>query len=532
MRWQTDCGCNGLPKSWCSIPSGRSDTAAVLTTSSASACTGRRHRGATWLSRWRNCSPDEKSRSPRPNRSAAGSAGCGSGPRRGDLFEASRKHPARRCVACHRPGEIAPFALTTYKQAAGWAETIAEVVGDGRMPPWHASPAHGKFRNDAHLADDEKRLIAAWVADGAPEGDPRDCPDCRRMPTVGASPSPTSSWKCRESSTCRPGRLAVPVFRNRSQNGSRCLDPRLASAPRAIRRSSTTIVVFALPPDQTRCQSGRRFPGRLFAGDAAARAAGGNRQGAAGRREAARPGSLHAARDPQTDRSKIGFTFADPTTITKRSTSIAAIDYRLRIPPARPITRVLPSTGSTRTTSSTRSCPTCTCAASRFASRRRTPTAVAKSCSMCRVTSSTGRTFTFWSSPADARGNGHAVRGALRQLGRQPQQPRPEPHRHLRRANQRRDAHRLHGRGTWLSGPERRPAEGGCASRRQVRRDLSPSSARGDQVRSTWPRVSTPIIRPSSSSTAPTTTGCSRPPWSCPRANTSTSTFRRQQIPP
>ena len=61
-----------------------------------------------------------------------------------------------RCVACHRTGEIAPFALTTYKQAAGWAETIAEVVRDGRMPPWHASPEYGKFRNDAHLADERK----------------------------------------------------------------------------------------------------------------------------------------------------------------------------------------------------------------------------------------------------------------------------------------------------------------------------------------------------------------------------------------
>ena len=65
---------------------------------------------------------------------------------------------------------------TTYKQAAGWSETIAEVVRDGRMPPWHASPEYGKFRNDAHLSDDEKRLIAAWVADGAPEGEMRDRP--------------------------------------------------------------------------------------------------------------------------------------------------------------------------------------------------------------------------------------------------------------------------------------------------------------------------------------------------------------------
>jgi mono/diheme cytochrome c family protein len=80
------------------------------------------------------------------------------------------------CVACHRPGEIAPFSLTTYKQAAGWAETIAEVVADGRMPPWHANPDYGEFRNDAHLTAEQKKLIAAWVADGAPEGDVREQP--------------------------------------------------------------------------------------------------------------------------------------------------------------------------------------------------------------------------------------------------------------------------------------------------------------------------------------------------------------------
>ena len=46
-----------------------------------------------------------------------------------------------RCVVCHRPGDIAPFALTSYKEAAGWAETIVEVVRDGRMPPGTPAPS-------------------------------------------------------------------------------------------------------------------------------------------------------------------------------------------------------------------------------------------------------------------------------------------------------------------------------------------------------------------------------------------------------
>src|SRR6478752_5761908 len=35
------------------------------------------------------------------------------------------------CVTCHRPGEIAPFSLTNYRQAAGWSSMIAEVVDEG-----------------------------------------------------------------------------------------------------------------------------------------------------------------------------------------------------------------------------------------------------------------------------------------------------------------------------------------------------------------------------------------------------------------
>jgi peroxiredoxin/mono/diheme cytochrome c family protein len=80
----------------------------------------------------------------------------------------------KRCVECHRPGEIAPFSLTRYDEVSGWAETIAEVVAEGRMPPWHADPKYGHFVGDRRLSGEEKRLIRQWVADGAPEGNRAD----------------------------------------------------------------------------------------------------------------------------------------------------------------------------------------------------------------------------------------------------------------------------------------------------------------------------------------------------------------------
>jgi hypothetical protein len=86
-----------------------------------------------------------------------------------------------RCVECHRPGQIGPFALETYEDAVGWAEMIEEVVRDGRMPPWHPEAGIGHFRNDLSLAAEEKELIYKWVAAGAPQGDPKDLPEPKKF---------------------------------------------------------------------------------------------------------------------------------------------------------------------------------------------------------------------------------------------------------------------------------------------------------------------------------------------------------------
>src|SRR5919201_1583317 len=57
----------------------------------------------------------------------------------------------QNCTSCHRPGEIAPMSLLTYKDARPWARAIRERVTAGTMPPWHADPAHGEFANDRRL---------------------------------------------------------------------------------------------------------------------------------------------------------------------------------------------------------------------------------------------------------------------------------------------------------------------------------------------------------------------------------------------
>ncbi|MEO8494927.1 MAG: redoxin domain-containing protein [Planctomycetota bacterium] len=83
----------------------------------------------------------------------------------------------RQCVECHRPGEIAPFSLTNYEEVVGWADTIAEVIQEQRMPPWHADPRHGRFKNERLMTAEEKQTIYDWVAAGAPQGDPNELPE-------------------------------------------------------------------------------------------------------------------------------------------------------------------------------------------------------------------------------------------------------------------------------------------------------------------------------------------------------------------
>lgn len=87
----------------------------------------------------------------------------------------------KHCQACHRPGQIAPFSLLTYEDVHGWEPMIQEVVAEGRMPPWHASPEFGVFINNPSLDDREKELLEEWIGNGAPEGDPQDLPPPKKF---------------------------------------------------------------------------------------------------------------------------------------------------------------------------------------------------------------------------------------------------------------------------------------------------------------------------------------------------------------
>ena len=91
----------------------------------------------------------------------------------------------KSCTNCHRPGEIAPMSLLTYKDARPWAKSIATNVAKGTMPPWHADPAYSEFVNDRRVSDAERDTIVKWASNGAPEGDAKD---------LTAAPAYATEW--------------------------------------------------------------------------------------------------------------------------------------------------------------------------------------------------------------------------------------------------------------------------------------------------------------------------------------------------
>jgi hypothetical protein len=71
------------------------------------------------------------------------------------------------CTRRHRPNNGAPFAFTSYSEVQSRSYAIRHQVMSGNMPPWHADPEYGRFRNSLALPADAKRKLIAWLDAGA-----------------------------------------------------------------------------------------------------------------------------------------------------------------------------------------------------------------------------------------------------------------------------------------------------------------------------------------------------------------------------
>ena len=87
----------------------------------------------------------------------------------------------RRCISCHRAGEVAPFPLVSYADAAKRAPLIAQVTANRFMPPWKPEPRYGDFEGGRGLTQAEIDTIQRWTKAGAPQGNLVDLPP---MPVI------------------------------------------------------------------------------------------------------------------------------------------------------------------------------------------------------------------------------------------------------------------------------------------------------------------------------------------------------------
>ncbi|MBX6314619.1 MAG: cytochrome c, partial [Isosphaeraceae bacterium] len=88
----------------------------------------------------------------------------------------------KHCASCHRPGEVGPFPLLTYRDAAKRADFLRAITASRRMPPWKPVHGYGDFLNERRLSRRELATLARWAETGSEEGDPADLAPLPQFP--------------------------------------------------------------------------------------------------------------------------------------------------------------------------------------------------------------------------------------------------------------------------------------------------------------------------------------------------------------
>ena len=150
------------------------------------------------------------------------------------------------CGGCHAPGGFAPFSLTSYDEARGYAALAAAATQSGEMPPWPPAAGCGDFADARTLSADEIAVFAAWDQAGAPPGDPGTAPPSPAVADDLGAPSVTLD----------PGDSYRPNAATTDDYHCFLVDPGLSSAQDLIGfnvhpgtpASVHHVLVFAVPP--------------------------------------------------------------------------------------------------------------------------------------------------------------------------------------------------------------------------------------------------------------------------------------------
>jgi peroxiredoxin len=252
----------------------------------------------------------------------------------------------QHCVACHRPGEVAPFELTQYEDVAAWADTIQEVIHAGRMPPWHANPQHGKFANDARLPEEAKQKIEEWIAGGCPQGDLKDLPPPREFHEGWYIPQPDLVLRM-------PEPFEVPA-KGTVEYQHFTIDPgwtedkwiKAAECRPGNRAVTHHLILFFHPPGKEEIDEGEALFNSIV-GFAPGLPPSIYPEGVYRRVPAGSKLIIQAHYTPngtpQTDQSEVGLVFADPASLRREMQVAAALNFQFRIPPGADNFRIVAS---------------------------------------------------------------------------------------------------------------------------------------------------------------------------------------------
>ena len=240
----------------------------------------------------------------------------------------------KHCYDCHRLGDIGPFDISKVDEIQGWGEMIVEVIDNGRMPPWHASPEHGEFRNARSMSTEEKELVRNWVAAGSPLGDLSKMPEPPIVKTGWQLPKePDLVVPMRESPYTVPplGTVEYQYF---------VVDPKLTEdrwikAAQVIPGNAAIVhhaIVFIRPPDGEPIKGVSWLTSFVPGQRAVEYPSGYARRVPAGSKFVFQMHYTPIGK-VQEDLTKVGLVFADDEAVTHEVSTIAGIDQSFEIPP-------------------------------------------------------------------------------------------------------------------------------------------------------------------------------------------------------
>ena len=246
-----------------------------------------------------------------------------------------------RCVSCHRSGDIGPMDLSTYDDAAAWADMILEVTQNKTMPPWHATDEHAQFRNDRRLSQNELDLIEQWVSQGKRRGDPslEAKPQTDRIAEntgwlLPKTPDIITPMSDRPYSVPKTGVVNYQYFRADMNNDKDLWVQGMEIIPGA-REVVHHVLVFVRDKGSRKRDLGgaRSFLAGYVPGTRAEMMPKGYAKRIPANSELIFQVHYTPNGTAQTDLSKVGFILADPEQITHEVKTTSAVSLNFQIPP-------------------------------------------------------------------------------------------------------------------------------------------------------------------------------------------------------